>query len=67
MIKNTRTQRTADRLRHMIVEEQVFHYGEKLQNENELSISISNNSKLLSCAIFGSAHTIGFESNLSEF
>lgn len=37
------------------------------QNENELSISISNNSKLLSCAIFGSTHTIGFESNLSEF
>ena len=37
MIKNTRTQRTADRLRHMIVEEQVFHYGEKLPNENELS------------------------------
>ncbi|MGM9677504.1 MAG: GntR family transcriptional regulator, partial [Butyricicoccus sp.] len=37
MIKNTRTQRTADRLRNMIVEEQVFHYGEKLPNENELS------------------------------
>ena len=37
MIKNTRTQRTAERLRNMIVEEQVFHYGEKLPNENELS------------------------------
>lgn len=37
MIKNTLTQRTADRLRDMIIEEQTFHYGDKLPNENELS------------------------------
>ncbi|WP_432619331.1 FadR/GntR family transcriptional regulator, partial [Butyricicoccus sp.] len=37
MKNNTLTQRTADRLRHMIVKQQKFHYGEKLPNENDLS------------------------------
>ncbi|MCD8355570.1 MAG: FadR family transcriptional regulator [Clostridia bacterium] len=37
MVKNTLTQRTADRLRDMIIEEQTFRYGDKLPNENELS------------------------------
>lgn len=37
MKNNTLTQRTADQLRHMIVKQQKFHYGEKLPNENDLS------------------------------
>ena len=37
MKNNTLTQRTADRLRHMIVKQKKFHFGEKLPNENDLS------------------------------
>ena len=37
MKNNTLTQRTADQLRHMIVKQHKFHYGEKLPNENDLS------------------------------
>ena len=33
MKNNTLTQRTADRLRHMIVKQKKFHFGEKLPNE----------------------------------
>ena len=37
MKNNTLTQRTADRLRHMIVNQKQFHFGEQLPKENDLS------------------------------
>lgn len=35
------SQRTADRLRELILKEQIYHQGEKLPNENELSEMLS--------------------------
>ncbi|MDO4286975.1 MAG: FadR/GntR family transcriptional regulator [Eubacteriales bacterium] len=37
MIKNTLAQQTAEHLRDMIIKEQIFRYGDKLPNENDLS------------------------------
>lgn len=41
MQKTTLSQRTAEKLRAMISEEQLYQYGEKLPNENELSEKLS--------------------------